>query len=115
MRKSIPEILVFVHNLSSLRSVVAKTITLEHNVRSIMANSKETKPFDFEASLARLEDIADQMEKNQFKMDELVSNYKEGIELLVRCRSFLTSSELLIKNAMNELGPVETDVDSLAD
>lgn len=46
-----------------------------------MAGRKTTKPVTFEQGIERLEMIADQMEKNELPLDELIKLYEEGMKL----------------------------------
>ena len=46
-----------------------------------MAARKSAKALSFEEGLNRLEDIAQQMEKNELPLDALLSLYEEGVKL----------------------------------
>ncbi|MBR1442140.1 MAG: exodeoxyribonuclease VII small subunit [Firmicutes bacterium] len=51
------------------------------------------KKKSFEQSLERLEEIVENMEKNEMSLDESVKLYKEGIELYTRCAENLGKLE----------------------
>lgn len=51
------------------------------------------KKKDFESSLKRLEEIANQMEKNETTLEKSLKLYKEGVEEATFCASFLKDME----------------------
>lgn len=58
----------------------------------------------FEQAIDRLEDIADELERNEVTLDEAVSLYKEGMELSVFCAD-------KIKKAKSALQLLQRDED----
>jgi len=69
----------------------------------------EEKPSpSFEEALAGLEALVEAMEHEQLPLEELVSHYEKGSELLNRCDSFLKSAreriELITLRNQNEIG-----------
>lgn len=67
----------------------------------------DTAP-SFEEALASLESIVDAMENEQLPLEDLVSHYERGAELLGRCESLLASAreriQLITLRAKTESG-----------
>ena len=61
--------------------------------------STNEKKASFEQDLKKLESIVSDMESENINLESLVGHYKEGIELIKKCREKLSKSELLIKNS----------------
>jgi exodeoxyribonuclease VII small subunit len=61
--------------------------------------STNEKKTSFEQDLKKLESIVSDMESENINLESLVGHYKEGIELIKKCREKLSKSELLIKNS----------------
>lgn len=51
---------------------------------------------NFEKSLKRLEEIISKLESNEISLEESIEIYKEGTDLLGKCRGLLDSAELLV-------------------
>ena len=51
------------------------------------------KPVSFEETLARLESIAEQIERGQIGLEESIARYEEGMSLVRQCRDMLTRAE----------------------
>lgn len=51
------------------------------------------KPLNFEEALARLETIAEQIERGQIGLEESITRYEEGMMLVKKCREMLTKAE----------------------
>jgi exodeoxyribonuclease VII small subunit len=57
-----------------------------------------TKPEpSFEAALARLEAIVEQMEDGKLPLEELIGRYEEGIKLVKQCSEKLAAAEQRIQ------------------
>ena len=73
--------------------------------------SKEEK-INFEEAMKKLEEIANELEKNDLNLDDSVSKFEEGMELSKQCSKMLEDAEkrisILIKN---EEGFSEEDFD----
>jgi exodeoxyribonuclease VII small subunit len=58
---------------------------------------------NFEASLKELEEIVEQLEKGDLKLDETLAKYEMGIKIYKTCYQILESAEkkinVLLKNA----------------
>jgi len=57
----------------------------------------QTQPQDFEHAVAELEGIVVAMENGQMNLQESLSNYKRGMELLQYCQTTLENSQQQIK------------------
>lgn len=68
-----------------------------------MTARKETKQPSFEASLRRLEDIVDQLERGDVPLEESLTMYEEGIRLSKICVEKLQQAELRIKKLGKDL------------
>ncbi len=55
------------------------------------------KDITFEQALARLNEIADILVKNEVSLDESIKLYAEGVELFRFCNTKLEQAELTIK------------------
>lgn len=75
--------------------------------------SKHTHPSSFEAALAELEAIVAKMESAQLPLEQSLSDYKRGTELLVYCQKSLATIEQQIRilNQANQLQPYTSDDD----
>lgn len=51
---------------------------------------------NFEQSLKRLDEIISKLENNEISLEESIEIYREGTELLRKCRGLLDSAELLV-------------------
>ena len=58
-----------------------------------MAARKTSKPLSFEEGLSRLESIAEQMEKGEIPLEELLKLYEEGIKLSEELTQKLNAAE----------------------
>jgi exodeoxyribonuclease VII small subunit len=69
--------------------------------------SKNTQPKSFEQAVGELEAIVAQMESGQLPLEQSLSAYKRGAELLQYCQSTLAEVEQQIRilNAANVLQP----------
>jgi exodeoxyribonuclease VII small subunit len=69
--------------------------------------SKE-KTFNFEQSMARLEEIVKLLEKGDAPLDSLLELYEEGTELIRKCSKALDAAEQKVtKLARNGQGEIE--------
>ena len=57
----------------------------------------DTAPTSYEAALQELEGLVQQMESGQLPLDQLLSGYQRGAELLAYCRAQLDAVEQQIK------------------
>ena len=55
------------------------------------------KKMTFEEALAKLEEIVSQIEAGKVSLEESISKYAEGIELIKQCRTILDSAEKKIQ------------------
>jgi exodeoxyribonuclease VII small subunit len=64
--------------------------------------------FDFEKSLAKLEQIVAEMESDELKLDEMLAKFKEGMALAEACTKRLNEAERTIEMLVKtESGGVE--------
>lgn len=59
--------------------------------------SKNNQPQSFESALTELENIVGQMESGQMALDQSLSAYKRGAELLRYCQSTLNDVEQQVR------------------
>lgn len=69
---------------------------------------------DFEAAIAELETIVDQMESGNLPLEQSVNAYKRGAELLQICRKSLTDAEQQVHilsdaNQLNTFNPSDDE------
>lgn len=51
------------------------------------------KKISFEEALAQLEDIAEKIEQGEIGLEESITKYEEGMQLVQHCRDILTKAE----------------------
>lgn len=51
---------------------------------------------NFEQSLKRLDEIIAKLENNEISLEESIEIYREGTDLVGKCRDLLDSAELLV-------------------
>lgn len=75
--------------------------------------TKHTQPSSFEAALAELESIVAKMEFAQLPLEQSLSDYKRGTELLVYCQKSLATIEQQVRilNQANQLQAYTSDDD----
>jgi len=75
--------------------------------------TKHTQPDSFETALAELEALVMQMESGQFPLEQSLSAYKRGTELLQYCQKSLAAVEQQVRilNAANQLQTYTSDDD----
>ena len=71
-------------------------------------STKESEPFDFEASLNELEKLVDALEGGDLTLEQSLQDFERGINLTRACQSALTEAHqkvqiLLEKNGQNAL------------
>lgn len=58
----------------------------------------------FEASMARLDEIVNELEKNERPLDESIQLFEEGLKLVRACNEKLNEFETLVKDIMERNG-----------
>ena len=71
------------------------------------------KTLDFEATLAELEQLVEQMERGDATLDESLKAFERGVKLTRECQAALQDAELRVKKLTEdgELVPLERDDD----
>ncbi len=70
-----------------------------------------SKP-DFEAALARLEEIVEKLDDGNLPLAQSLALFKEGTALAKRCRDLLSAAELAVKDALKDVrGDDESEFD----
>ena len=82
-----------------------------------MAAKKKKKTGDFEATIAELENLVEEMEHGDISLEESLQKFERGIELTRNCQKALQDAEqkvkMLVEKKRNEtLVDVETDADT---
>lgn len=72
--------------------MATKSLLPETGTKAIKA-PKTAAPVSYEAALQELEQLAAQLESGQLPLDQLMSGYQRGAELLKFCRSKLEAIE----------------------
>jgi exodeoxyribonuclease VII small subunit len=78
---------------------------------TVIFMSKHIQPISFEAALAELESIVAKMESGQLPLEQSLSDYKRGTELLQFCQKSLAAVEQQVRilNASNQLQAYTSD------
>lgn len=58
----------------------------------------------FEASMARLDEIVNELEKNERPLDESIQLFEEGLKLVRACNEKLNEFETQVKDIMERNG-----------
>lgn len=62
----------------------------------------EDKKFNFEIAMKQLEEIANELEKNELDLDEAVEKFEEGMKLSKQCSEILENAEKKITILIND-------------
>lgn len=65
------------------------------------------KKMKFEQSMARLDEIVSELEKNEKPLDESIRLFEEGLKLVSACNEKLNAFEAQVKEIMKENGGEE--------
>lgn len=81
-----------------------------------MAKRTKKAP-DFEAALAELESLVEQMEQGDLSLDESLKQFERGVQLTRTCQTALKDAEqkvqiLLEKDGQAELEPFQSDTEA---
>ena len=81
-----------------------------------MATAKQPEGPDFDARLARLEEIVAELEHGGIALEPAIDRYQEGVELLASCRSILAGYRKRVEELSNDgertLRPYDADPDA---
>lgn len=69
----------------------------------------------FEETLGELEEIIEGIESSESGLEESITSYAKGVELLARCREMLRSAELKVEELTRQLRPAASDSAQPAD
>jgi len=76
--------------------------------------SKNTQPKNFENALSELESIVSQMEAGQLPLEQTITAYKRGNELLQYCQKTLVTAEQQVR-ILSENDTLQTYIDTQED
>lgn len=62
----------------------------------------EEKTINFESAMEQLEEIANQLEKNELDLDKAVEKFEEGMKLSKKCSEILENAEKKITILIND-------------
>lgn len=62
----------------------------------------EDKKFNFEIAMKQLEEIANELEKNELDLDGAVEKFEEGMKLSKQCSEILENAEKKITILIND-------------
>ena len=68
----------------------------------------EKKNADFEQSLARLEELVDEMEGGELGLEEMIRHFEEGSKLVGLCSEKLNEVEQKIEKLVKKEGEMKT-------
>ena len=72
-----------------------------------MSNKKED--LNFEESIKKLEEIAQELEKGDLDLDSSVNKFEEGMKLSKKCNSLLEDAEKRITILLNDNGNLKEE------
>lgn len=75
---------------------------------------KKAAGFDFEKSLAKLNELVEKMEQGDLSLEKSLQNFEEGVSLIRECQKALAAAEQKVKiltkdNGRDTLQPYQTD------
>lgn len=70
-------------------------------------STNETEPFNFEAALAELEQLVEQMEQGEMSLEQSLKSFERGVALTRQCQQALQSAEHKVQTLL-EKGGAET-------
>ena len=80
-----------------------------------MAKKTETKELSFEAALQRLEELANELDSGELKLEDAIKKYEEGVKLYANCQEILAKAEkkvqMLVRDADGKLAAVPFDAE----
>lgn len=75
---------------------------------------KKSEQFDFEAAIARLEELVSSMEDGELSLEDSLKAFEQGIKLTRECQQALQQAEQRVRkliNADGDTGPLAIDSD----
>ena len=73
----------------------------------------ESKPYPFEKSLTKLEQLVERMEQGDLSLEDSLKTFEEGIKLTRECQQALVQAEQKVKLLIEENGTItEADFDA---
>lgn len=66
--------------------------------------AEQNTPVDFEASLAELESLVEQLENSELSLEQSLAAFEKGIKLTRQCQQALTHAEQKVQLLMEENG-----------
>lgn len=66
----------------------------------------EPKPYPFEKSLKKLEQLVERMEDGELSLEDSLKTFEEGIKLTRECQQALSQAEQKVKLLMEENGEI---------
>ena len=73
--------------------------------------TKKKKPESFEAALAELDTIVQQLERGELPLTQALDAFKQGVELTQYCQKTLHDAQETVANMMAEEGDFVLDED----
>jgi len=70
------------------------------------SKTTDNKPFNFEASLAQLENLVARMEEGEMSLDESLKAFEEGVKLTRLCQETLSAAQQKVQVLMEQQGKV---------
>lgn len=74
-----------------------------------MSKSTETPEDSFEASLERLEKLVREMEAGDLSLDQMITHFEEGTQLVEQCGKKLNEVERRIEKLVKKDGKIQTE------
>lgn len=67
-------------------------------------SSTATEPFNFEAALAELEQLVEQMEKGDMPLEQSLKSFERGVALTRQCQQALQTAEHKVQILLDKNG-----------
>lgn len=82
--------------------MLIKVLLLQSSI-GLLVTMSELSVKDFEKSLLKLEEIVKKMEQNEMPLDQALTSFKEGIELVQKCEQTITESKQTVDGLIEKL------------
>ena len=86
-----------------MKDTIDKLVDIDNQSRAIINKCEEKEEnLNFETAMKQLEEIANQLEKNDLDLDKAVEKFEEGMKLSKKCSEILENAEKKITILIND-------------
>ena len=86
-----------------MKDTIDKLVDIDNQSRAVINKCEEKEEnLNFETAMKQLEEIANQLEKNDLDLDKAVEKFEEGMKLSKKCSEILENAEKKITILIND-------------